>query len=150
VSVLGEIELALRGIVAGAGAVAAALAIERDLGGVGKRPALLDELVAHQPEDAALRERHRLLVQRAVGEAEGQLVLDALALGVLDELAVGDRGAARLDDQEAVGDGLGKADGDRRRGGGRHRREREDDGEERRERSHYLPAVEQERCRARA
>jgi len=120
VGVLGEIELALRGIVAGARAVAAAVAIERHLGGLRERRALLDELVAHQAEDAALGERDLLVVERPVGEAESQLVVDALALRVLNELAVRDRGAAGdgLHDEEAVRHRLGKPHGDRRRGGG--------------------------------
>jgi len=69
---------------------------------------------------------------------EDQLVVDALALRMLDELAVGDRVAPRpLHHEEAVGDGLVVADGDRRRAPGRHRRDGEDEGEERRGRSHF-------------
>jgi len=119
VSVLGEVELALRGVVAGARAVAPAVAIERDLGRLRKRRALLHELVAHQAEDPALGERDLLLVERPVGEAERELIVGALALRVLDELAVRDRAAARggLDHQEAVGHGFGKSHGDRRRRG---------------------------------
>src|SRR6202008_2126857 len=106
--------LGLRPVLAGPHLVGAALSREGDLDLLGERGSALDEVVALQREDLLLREDRRLVVERAVAEAEQEARVHALGPRDLEEGAVRENFAARgAQRQEAAGDALDVAHRDR-------------------------------------
>jgi hypothetical protein len=82
---------------------------------VRKARTALDEVIAQKPKPPALREHGSLVLERPVLEVENEPARHAIATRKLNEVAVGDDGAAvdRPKDQKSPDDTLRMTDGDR-------------------------------------
>src|SRR5439155_7824631 len=86
--------------------------VDRDLDGIGKGGAALDEVIAQEPKLPALREDRGLVLERSIPEVEDETIRQPVTVQRLNEIAVRDDGAVgRSKDQKSPKKAFGMSHG---------------------------------------